>query len=147
MTDMQTAAEMPGTGPGGMASARTLSGRKVLVVDDDARNVFALCGVLEQQRVNVLSAENGPDAIEILKRNPDSNAVLMDIMMPGLDGYDTIRLIRSIPRFRDLPIIAVTARAMHGDREKCLEAGASDYIAKPVDAGILLDMLQSWCGT
>ena len=97
--------------------------------------------------VNVLGAENGLDAIEILKRNPDSDAVLMDIMMPGLDGYDTIRQVRSIPQFRKLPIIAVTARAMHGDREKCLEAGASDYIAKPVDVDALLDMLQSWCRT
>lgn len=146
MTDMQTAAGVAAAGGRGMSAPRALSGRKVLVVDDDARNVFALCGVLEQHHVNVLSAENGPDAIEILKCNPDSNAVLMDIMMPGLDGYDTIRLIRSIPRFRNLPIIAVTARAMHGDREKCLEAGASDYIAKPVDIEALLDMLQSWCG-
>jgi CheY-like chemotaxis protein len=141
---MHAAAGMSGTVARG--TARALSGRKVLVVDDDARNVFALCGVLEQHRVNVLSAENGPDAIEILKCNPDSNAVLMDIMMPGQDGYDTIRLIRSIPRFRELPIIALTARAMPGDREKCLQAGASDYIAKPVDIEALLDMLQSWCG-
>ncbi|MGQ0749501.1 MAG: response regulator [Betaproteobacteria bacterium] len=145
MTDMQTAAGMPGTGGRRMPRGRALSGRKVLVVDDDPRNVLALCGILEQHRVNVLSAESGLDAIEVLKRNPDSDAVLMDIMMPGLDGYDTIRVIRGIPRFSELPIIAVTARAMHGDREKCLEAGASDYIAKPVDIDVLLDMLQSWC--
>jgi CheY-like chemotaxis protein len=147
MTDVQRAAGMAGSSVPQVPPARSLAGRKVLVVDDDPRNVFALSGVLEQHGVNVLGAENGLDAIEILKRNPDSDAVLMDIMMPGLDGYDTIRQVRSIPQFRKLPIIAVTARAMHGDREKCLEAGASDYIAKPVDVDALLDMLQSWCRT
>jgi CheY-like chemotaxis protein len=92
----------------------------------------------------VVSAENGRDAIEILKRNPDSDAVLMDIMMPEFDGYDTIRVIRGLDSFRQLPIIAVTARAMLGDREKCLDAGASDYIAKPVNIEQLLSMLESW---
>jgi CheY-like chemotaxis protein len=145
MTDMQTAAGMADARTCRTPPARALSGRKVLVVDDDPRNVFAIGGVLEQHGVNVLGAENGLDAIEILKQSPDTDAVLMDIMMPGLDGYDTMRIIRGIAYFRTLPIIAVTARAMHGDREKCLEAGASDYIAKPVDIDVLLDMLQSWC--
>jgi CheY-like chemotaxis protein len=121
-----------------------LSGRKVLIVDDDVRNIFALTGALEQQGMIVVSAENGRDAIEILKRNPDSDAVLMDIMMPEFDGYDTIRVIRGLDSFRHLPIIAVTARAMLGDREKCLDAGASDYIAKPVNIEQLLSMLESW---
>ena len=122
-----------------------LSESRILIVDDVRANVDVLVGALrEDYKLSVaLSGESALRSAE--KATPD--LVLLDIMMPGLDGYDTIRLIRSIPRFRDLPIIAVTARAMHGDREKCLEAGASDYIAKPVDAGILLDMLQSWCGT
>ena len=125
-------------------SVRRLSGRKVLIVDDDVRNIFALAGALEQHGMTVLTAENGRDAIDTLKQNPDSDAVLMDIMMPELDGYDTIRVIRGMDQFRRLPIIAITARAMLGDREKCLEAGASDYIAKPIDVEQLLAMLESW---
>jgi CheY-like chemotaxis protein len=121
-----------------------LSGRKVLVVDDDLRNIIALTGVLEEQRMTVLSAENGRVAIEMLKQNPDSAIVLMDIMMPEFDGYDTIRVIRGLEQFRKLPIIAITAQAMLGDREKCLDAGASDYIAKPVNIEQLLSMLESW---
>jgi signal transduction histidine kinase/CheY-like chemotaxis protein/HAMP domain-containing protein len=121
-----------------------LSGRKVLVVDDDVRNIFALAGALEQHGMIVLSAENGRNAIDILKQNPDSDAVLMDIMMPEFDGYDTIRAIRGIEPFQRLPIIAITARAMLGDREKCMEAGASDYIAKPIDIDHLMSMLECW---
>jgi signal transduction histidine kinase/CheY-like chemotaxis protein/HAMP domain-containing protein len=121
-----------------------LAGRKVLVVDDDVRNIFALEGALEQQGMVVLSAENGRDAIERLKQNTDSDMVLMDIMIPELDGYDTMRVIRGMEPFRHLPIIAITARAMQGDREKCIEAGASDYIAKPVDIEQLLMMLECW---
>ena len=121
-----------------------LAGRKVLVVDDDVRNIFALAGVLAEYGLTVLTAENGRDAIEMLKQNADCEAVLMDIMMPELDGYDTIRIIRGMDRFRTLPIIAVTARAMHGDREKCIDAGASDYIAKPVDIEQLLATLDGW---
>jgi CheY-like chemotaxis protein len=125
-------------------SVRQLSGRKVLIVDDDVRNIFALAGALEQHEMIVVTADNGRDAIEMLKQNPDSDAVLMDIMMPEFDGYDTIRVIRGMERFQRLPIIAITARAMLGDREKCLEAGASDYIAKPIDVERLLSMLESW---
>ena len=108
------------------------------------RNIFALAGVLAEYGLTVLTAENGRDAIEMLKQNADCEAVLMDIMMPELDGYDTIRIIRGMDRFRTLPIIAVTARAMHGDREKCIDAGASDYIAKPVDIEQLLATLDGW---
>jgi CheY-like chemotaxis protein len=143
MRDMRFVEGRPGTGTGRKEPVRLLAGRKVLVVDDDTRNVFAICGVLEQHDVTALSAESGRDAVDLLKNNPDSDAVLMDIMMPGLDGYDTMRIIRAIPQFRDLPIIAITARAMHEDREKCLAAGASDYIAKPVDVNELLGMLES----
>ena len=121
-----------------------LAGRKVLIVDDDVRNIFALAGALEQQGMQVLSAENGREAIEMLKQNPDCDLLLMDIMMPELDGYDTMRVIRGMEPFRHLPIIAITARAMQGDREKCIEAGASDYIAKPVDIEHLLMMMESW---
>jgi len=124
-----------------------LNGRKVLVVDDDVRNIFALAGALQEQGLNVVTAENGRDVIEMLEQNADCDAVLMDIMMPELDGYDTTRVIRGMERYRRLPIIAVTARAMHGDREKCLEAGASDYIAKPVDIAQLLAMLDRWIGS
>lgn len=143
MTEMQFVAG-PEPRAGGKKPVHRFAGRKVLVVDDDIRNVFALTGVLEQHHMTALAAESGRDAIELLKGNPDSDAMLMDIMMPGLDGYETIRIIRGIERFRDLPIIAITARAMHGDREKCLHAGASDYIAKPVDIDTLLSKLECW---
>ncbi len=119
-----------------------LAGRKVLIVDDDIRNIFALTGALEQHGITVLNAENGKDGLETLKNNPDINVVLMDIMMPELDGYDTIRIIRGLQEFKNLPIIAVTAKAMKGDREKCIEAGASDYISKPVNIEQLLSLLR-----
>jgi CheY-like chemotaxis protein len=123
---------------------KTLSGRKVLIVDDDIRNIFALTSTLEQHHMVTLSAETGRDAISILEGNPDIDVVLMDVMMPEMDGLDTTRAIRQIRRFRDLPIIAVTAKAMKGDREKCIEAGAWDYLAKPVDQDELLAMLRAW---
>ena len=109
-----------------------LLGKKVLVIDDDLRNIFALTSVLEQHELQVLHAENGRAGIEILRNTPDVDAVLMDIMMPEMDGYETTRAIRQIPEFRSLPIVALTAKAMKGDREKCLQAGASDYVTKPV---------------
>jgi len=119
-----------------------LVGRKVLVVDDDIRNIFAMTSVLERQKMHILSAETGKDAIEIIKNTSDIDVVLMDIMMPDMDGYDTMREIRKIERFRNLPIIAVTAKAMKGDREKCIEAGATEYLSKPVDTQQLLSMLR-----
>jgi CheY-like chemotaxis protein len=122
--------------------ATSLAGRKILVVDDDVRNLFALTGVLEEREMTVLCAGGGREALELLQQHPDVDAVLMDIMMPVMDGYETIRAVRSSHRLHELPIIAVTARAMHGDREKCLEAGASDYISKPIDVDALLGMLQ-----
>jgi CheY-like chemotaxis protein len=125
-------------------SNEVLKGRKVLVVDDDARNIFALTTVLENQEMSVLSATNGRHAIEVIKQTTDLSVVLMDIMMPEMDGYATMREIRTDPRFRTLPILALTAKAMKGDREKCLQAGASDYIAKPVDTDQLLSLLRVW---
>jgi CheY-like chemotaxis protein len=125
-------------------STEALHGRKVLVVDDDARNIFALTTVLENQEMDVVSATNGRQAIEIIERTPDLSVVLMDIMMPEMDGYETMREIRKDARFRTLPILALTAKAMKGDREKCLEAGASDYIAKPVNTDQLLSLLRVW---
>jgi CheY-like chemotaxis protein/signal transduction histidine kinase len=121
-----------------------LSGRKVLVVDDDARNIFALTTVLENQDMEVVSATNGRQAIELIQSTPDLSVVLMDIMMPEMDGYETMREIRKQPQFRTLPILALTAKAMKGDREKCLQAGASDYIAKPVNTDQLLSLLRVW---
>ena len=121
-----------------------LAGRKLLVVDDDIRNIFALTSVLEQRQLNVLHAENGRAGIDLLKQQEGIDAVLMDIMMPEMDGYETIRAIRSLPQFSKLPIIALTAKAMKGDREKCLDAGASDYIAKPIDLEQLLSSLRVW---
>src|SRR5262245_35932795 len=121
-----------------------LEGRKVLIVDDDVRNIFALTSALEAYEIKVLRAENGRAGIEALNNNPDVDLVLMDIMMPGMDGYETVRAIRRIERFEVLPIIALTARAMKVDRDKCIEAGASDYIAKPLDVDQLLSMLRVW---
>ncbi|MDX2052955.1 MAG: HAMP domain-containing protein [Polyangiaceae bacterium] len=125
-------------------SSETLRGRKVLVVDDDARNIFALTTLLENHGMDVLSATNGRQAIEITRNTDDLSVVLMDIMMPEMDGYETMREIRKDTRFRTLPILALTAKAMKGDREKCLEAGASDYIAKPVNTDQLLSLLRVW---
>jgi CheY-like chemotaxis protein/signal transduction histidine kinase/HAMP domain-containing protein len=121
-----------------------LKNRKVLVVDDDARNIFALTTVLENQDMEVVNATNGRQAIEIIENTPDLSVVLMDIMMPDMDGYETMREIRKQSRFRTLPILALTAKAMKGDREKCLQAGASDYIAKPVNTDQLLSLLRVW---
>jgi CheY-like chemotaxis protein len=126
------------------SSSEALRGRKVLIVDDDARNIFALSIVLENKDMEVLSATNGRQAIETIQNTPDLAVVLMDIMMPEMDGYQTMREIRKNPEFRTLPILALTAKAMKGDREKCLEAGASDYIAKPVNTEELLSLLRVW---
>ena len=125
-------------------TSRDLAGKKVLIIDDDIRNIFAMTGALEQHGLTVINAENGKDGIETLKANPDVNVVLMDIMMPELDGYDTIRVIRGLGEFRSLPIIAITAKAMKDDREKCIEAGASDYVAKPLDMKQLTSVLRVW---
>jgi CheY-like chemotaxis protein len=121
-----------------------LSGKKVLIVDDDYRNIFALTTMLENQQMTVQNAETGDEAIEILENGGDIDVVLMDIMMPKMDGYETTRKIRANPRFANLPILAVTAKAMMGDREKCIEAGASDYITKPIDSEQLMSLLRVW---
>ncbi len=121
-----------------------LAGKKVLIIDDDMRNIFALTSMLERYQMQTLYAENGRDGIEVLQNNPDINIILMDIMMPEMDGYETTRHIRQNPQFRNLPIIALTAKAMQGDREKCISAGASDYITKPVDTEQLRSLLRVW---
>ena len=125
-------------------SDEALADKKVLVVDDDVRNIFALSSVLERHGMHVVSATTGQEAIDLIERTPDLALVLMDIMMPEMDGYETMRRIRGSPELRLLPIIALTAKAMKGDREKCLEAGASDYIAKPVNTEQLLSLLRIW---
>jgi CheY-like chemotaxis protein len=132
-------AEASGEAP--PSAAAELAGRKVLVVDDDIRNVFALTSALETHGLQVQHAESGKEAIELLKRTPEIDAVLMDVMMPGLDGLDTMRIIRQLDGYQNVPIVAVTAKAMMGDRDKCLEAGANDYIAKPVNIDMLLATL------
>ncbi len=126
------------------SSDEDLVGRTVLLVDDDARNIFALSSVLERRGMQVLTATTGSEAIELIERTPELAIVLMDIMMPEMDGYQTIENIRGNPAYRRLPIIALTAKAMKGDREKCLEAGASDYLAKPVNTEQLLSALRMW---
>jgi HAMP domain-containing protein/CheY-like chemotaxis protein/signal transduction histidine kinase len=121
-----------------------LTGRKVLVVDDDIRNIFALNSLLERHHMNVITATNGQEAIKLVESTEDLSLVLMDVMMPEMDGYETMRRIRQQSKFRMLPIIALTAKAMKGDREKCLEAGASDYVAKPVNTDQLLSLVRLW---
>jgi CheY-like chemotaxis protein len=120
------------------------NGETVLIVDDDVRNVFALTSVLEQRGLSVRYAENGREGIDVLERADHIDLVLMDIMMPEMDGYATMAAIRRMDRFAQLPIIALTAKAMHGDREKALEAGASEYVTKPVDIDQLLGLIRSW---
>ena len=121
-----------------------LVGRTALLVDDDARNIFALSSMLETRGMRVLTAANGSEAIDLVQSDSEIAIVLMDIMMPEMDGYQTIAAIRKDPAFRRLPIIALTAKAMKGDREKSLEAGASEYLAKPVNMEQLLSAMRSW---
>jgi len=118
--------------------------KKILIVDDDMRNVYVLSKILEERKVNIIIGRNGREGIEKVKQNPDVNLVLMDIMMPEIDGYTAIREIRADKRFSQLPIIALTAKAMKGDREKCIEAGANDYLSKPVQTEKLLSLLRIW---
>ena len=120
-----------------------LAERTVLVVDDDMRNAFALSKVLRARGLKVLMAQDGEKALAQLGERPDIDLVLMDIMMPGMDGYTAIKEIRRQERFRSLPIIALTAKAMRGDREKCIEAGADDYLSKPVDIDALMELLHA----
>jgi CheY-like chemotaxis protein len=128
------------------ATDDSIVGRKVLVVDDDVRNIFAMTSVLEASGLHVIYAENGQAGVEALTKDPAIDVVLMDIMMPGMDGYETIRSIRANPMFRGKPIVAVTAKALKEDRDKCLEAGASDYLPKPVDTHKLLELIRLWVG-
>jgi CheY-like chemotaxis protein len=121
-----------------------LEGRKILIVDDDVRNVFSLASALEQHKMDIVHADNARDGISILEKTPGIDLILMDIMMPEMDGYETMRAIRARNRFKQLPIIAITAKAMTGDREKCMEAGASDYLAKPVDIDQIVSMMRIW---
>jgi CheY-like chemotaxis protein len=123
---------------------RVFQGKRILVIDDDVRNVFALTSALESRGMQVLFAENGRDGLEVLKANPGVDLILMDVMMPEMDGYQTTRAVRQIPQFRRLPIIALTAKAMKGDREKSIAAGASDYITKPVDIDQLVSLMRVW---
>ena len=139
-TAVPAAAVMPVAGDG----EDTLNGARILIVDDDARSVFALTGVFERHGAEVLYAENGRIAIEALEHNEDISLVLMDVMMPELDGNATMRAIRRMPQFTELPIIALTAKAMKGDRDKSIRAGASDYVPKPVDTDHLLQMMRRW---
>jgi len=125
------------------------AGKKILIVDDDVRNIFALTSVLEssippENQMKVLFAETGSEGIALLEQNPDIALVLMDMMMPEMDGYEVIGKLRADSRYENLPIIALTAKAMKGDREKCMEAGASDYISKPVDIEQLLSLMRVW---
>ncbi|UQU61807.1 HAMP domain-containing protein [Couchioplanes caeruleus] len=137
---------LPATEPagGGQPGIGALAGTKVLVVDDDARNVFALTNILELHGIDVVYAENGRKGIEVLTQNDDVDLILMDVMMPEMDGYAATAAIRAMPKYARLPIIAVTAKAMHGDREKSIDSGASDYVTKPVDAEDLLTCIERW---
>ena len=149
---LQISATLPGEGreegdPGAEQAGKSdLAGAKVLIVDDDIRNIYSLTSVLETYDIQVLHAERGRDGIALLEQTPDVDAALIDIMMPEMDGYETMRRIRGMPAIAHIPLISVTAKAMKGDRQKCLDAGASDYIAKPVDLDLLLALLRVWIG-
>jgi CheY-like chemotaxis protein len=121
-----------------------LAGKKALIVDDDMRNIYALTSLLERHKMKVVYAESGAEGIKVLRETPDVDVVLMDVMMPEMDGYEAMRRIRAVEEYRNLPMIALTAKAMKGDREKCMEAGASDYITKPIDAQQLVSLLRVW---
>ena len=121
-----------------------LQGKKALIVDDDMRNIFALATVLDNEGMIIVSADNGREAIRLVESDPSIDIVLMDIMMPEMDGIATMQEIRKLPRGRELPMVAVTAKAMKGDRQKCIEAGAWDYLSKPVDPMNLLAVLRGW---
>jgi CheY-like chemotaxis protein len=121
-----------------------LQGRTIMIVDDDVRNVFALTSALEARGMVVRFAENGREAVDQLQADPEVDLVLMDVMMPEMDGYETTRAVRAMPQFEGLPIIALTAKAMKGDREKSIQSGASDYITKPVDVEQLLSLMRVW---
>jgi CheY-like chemotaxis protein len=122
----------------------TLKGRKILLVDDDLRNTFALSKVLQHYEMDVIMADNGKLALEMLDQEAGIELVIMDIMMPVMDGYEAMRRIRENPQFNNLPIIALTANAMVGDREKCIEGGANDYMTKPIDTDNLLSLIRVW---
>ena len=119
-----------------------LQGRTIIVIDDDIRNIFSLASALEDYGINLRYAESGRAGLDLLKVTPDVDVILVDIMMPDMDGYETIREIRALPDFVDLPVVAVTAKAMKGDRQKCIQAGASDYVSKPVDIDQLISVLR-----
>src|SRR5690606_29766937 len=121
-----------------------LANKTVLIVDDDVRNIFALTSLLERFEMTTMYAKNGKDALEALYKSKNMDVILMDIMMPEMDGYETIQEIRKDEKYKNLPIIALTAKAMKGDREKCIEVGASDYISKPVDKDQLISLLRVW---
>jgi hypothetical protein len=132
--------------PGARHADDVLLGKRILIVDDDARNVFALASALELHGIDVVYADNGEAGIAALQRESDIDLVLMDVMMPGMDGYTAMREIRKLPSFKDLPVIALTAKAMPGDRDNSLAAGASDYVTKPVDVAQLLTIFREWWG-
>ena len=122
----------------------SLAGKRVLIIDDDVRNIFAITSLLERHKMKVMYAESGEDGIAFLRSNPEVDVVLMDMMMPGMDGYETTQRVREMEEFAELPVIAVTAKAMPGDREKCLQAGCSDYLTKPINIEQLLSLLRVW---
>ena len=134
-----------GTDPGKLGGlGEILNNKTVLIADDDVRNIFSLSKSLENYKMNVLTALDGKEALQKLHENPEVDVVLLDMMMPQMDGYETAKRIRENPQWRNLPVIAVTAKAMTGDREKCINAGASDYITKPVDIDQLMSLLRVW---
>jgi len=136
----------PAEAPAPQDRQHELAGKRLLVVDDDIRNIYSLASVLEAHGAEVLHAERGAEGIAILQANPEIDVALIDIMMPEMDGYETMQRIRANPDLAHIPLISVTAKAMKGDRQKCLDAGASDYIAKPVDIDLLIALLRVWIG-